>query len=1039
MSAAENKAVFLSYASQDAEAARNICDALRVAGVEVWFDQSELRGGDAWDQKIRRQIKECALFIPIISTNTQARAEGYFRLEWRLADQRTHLMGKSKAFLVPVSIDATRDTDADVPDSFVAVQWTRLPAGEAPARFCTRVQNLLGNESAPIAAGVADPTPVSASRPGSRQAKPANTKRTPWLVPTMIGATVIAALALWQPWREKSAPASTPAGAIVGPQAEAAQLAERARNRVVQSRDQLQVAIEMARHATDLADDSARAWAVRARLESLFILRGWDVSEQRRQEAQTLAKRALALDPNATDAMLALAVVLQGQGAYAEVEALMRRAIALAPDDALLRLALGDALSAQGKEADALAVREETLRRFPKDSLAHYNLALSYEHAPTPNFDAAMRAFDDSIALQPYATTILHKVSLLAGWKGDLPTARQLLDDLDPLERTGDRAVGIAMMIGLLEHHPARTIEAGGRTTRTYLEDAYVRGPKAWSLAHAYAMDGKPSLAQAQWRIVESVLRERVRATPDDWFNQAGLGVTLAWLGARDEATRIMAPLGSVARESPQSLRTLYLAYYHAGLGDAPGAVEWLQRILDRRELVTSKTLPFDPWWDKVRGAPEFQTLLATAEDRLARTTPRRDWPRDPDLKRAIGLLDGFDAIPEDFRLAEEIAQRALDKSPTDPETATVMARVQSMWLLRSWDSSVERFRKAKSTIERAAQLAPDDPEALAALGLYVFGAGVRREAELQRAEQLFRRAIELAPSEPRFYRNLDLALSRDRTVPDQARFASAEHVAALFPADALAHYDLSIYYRDAGRLAEFEKETDATIALAPVANAIVWKARAEFFLHDNLAAMKAQLDRVPPRVRNIERTVTTWFLYAAFSGQLQEGLDVLRGFPEPWMTDSGLDAPTAMFTGTLLELAGKPELARLQFEAALAEVKRHESAEPANARLRMPEAWCLAGLGRDAEARAAYRIYNETITRPFRVDPLTFWWFGSIQWNLLHGERSTALQFIREAAETSDSRGTIRQRMKFDPWMVPFRADPEITALLVEPSDKKP
>ena len=39
-------ALFLSYASQDAVAARRICDVLRAAGVEVWFDQSELRGGD---------------------------------------------------------------------------------------------------------------------------------------------------------------------------------------------------------------------------------------------------------------------------------------------------------------------------------------------------------------------------------------------------------------------------------------------------------------------------------------------------------------------------------------------------------------------------------------------------------------------------------------------------------------------------------------------------------------------------------------------------------------------------------------------------------------------------------------------------------------------------------------------------------------------------------------------------------------------------------------------------------------------------------
>ncbi len=62
-----NRAVFLSYASEDAAAALKICTALRDAGVEVWFDQSELRGGDSWDAAIRQQIKTCALFIAVIS------------------------------------------------------------------------------------------------------------------------------------------------------------------------------------------------------------------------------------------------------------------------------------------------------------------------------------------------------------------------------------------------------------------------------------------------------------------------------------------------------------------------------------------------------------------------------------------------------------------------------------------------------------------------------------------------------------------------------------------------------------------------------------------------------------------------------------------------------------------------------------------------------------------------------------------------------------------------------------------------------------
>src|SRR5215475_6477571 len=81
--------VFLSYASEDRQAAQALRDALPTFGLEVWYDESALLGGDAWDQKIRRQIRECDYFMPVISAQTEARPEGYFRREWRLAVERT--------------------------------------------------------------------------------------------------------------------------------------------------------------------------------------------------------------------------------------------------------------------------------------------------------------------------------------------------------------------------------------------------------------------------------------------------------------------------------------------------------------------------------------------------------------------------------------------------------------------------------------------------------------------------------------------------------------------------------------------------------------------------------------------------------------------------------------------------------------------------------------------------------------------------------------------------------------------------------------
>ena len=163
-------AVFLSYASEDAEAAERIATALRTAGVEVWFDKSELRGGDAWDQSIRKQIKTCGLFLPVISHTTHDRREGYFRLEWKLAIDRSHLMDANLAFLLPVAIDDTRDDDERVPERFREVQWTRLPAGETPPAFVERVQRLLAGEAsttvrAPAVPGVGPPAaPTSWSR-----------------------------------------------------------------------------------------------------------------------------------------------------------------------------------------------------------------------------------------------------------------------------------------------------------------------------------------------------------------------------------------------------------------------------------------------------------------------------------------------------------------------------------------------------------------------------------------------------------------------------------------------------------------------------------------------------------------------------------------------------------------------------------------------------------------------------------------------------------------------------------------------------------
>lgn len=224
----QSHTVFLSYASQDAPAAQRICEALRAGGIEVWFDQSELRGGDAWDQSIRRQIKSCALFIAVISKSTNDRDEGYFRLEWKLAVDRSHLMAADRTFLLPVVVDGTHDDDDRVPEHFREVQWTHLPGGETPAVFVERVRRLLAPADPHAPAVRHEATrPLSAAPPPAKTvAQVFRSKRGPFLVAAGALLAVVALLASGYFMRRNTptaavtaAPSSTPRSTPFNPPA----------------------------------------------------------------------------------------------------------------------------------------------------------------------------------------------------------------------------------------------------------------------------------------------------------------------------------------------------------------------------------------------------------------------------------------------------------------------------------------------------------------------------------------------------------------------------------------------------------------------------------------------------------------------------------------------------------------------------------------------------------------------------------------------------------------------------------------------------
>ncbi len=619
MPADPSRAVFLSYASQDAEAARRICDALRVAGVEVWFDQSELVGGDAWDQKIRRQIKDCALFVPVISANTQARREGYFRLEWRLAVERMQQMDDDLPFLVPIVIDGTRDAEAFVPERFRAVQWTRLAGGEAGAGFCARVRQLLN--------GTGGTRPAASSDAGQPAALPAKPLRR-WLVPSAMALAAVVALALWRfgvfmpkpaSVDAKASPiaAAAPASEVSGLLAQMWQIYEKNNDA---SREDWALAEELGARAVKLENNNADAWAAYSMMTITAWYAGFDVTDTHYNDGMKRAERAMTLAPKSIEAQFAFSNCLRMKVATrAEGERMLRDLVQRAPTDKRILRTMAAVLRMQEKWDESLAMIDRALA-LPGDKLAAQFgksaiLLFAGRHAEADEVNEQIlreRPSPFAYLMKAYYQVYLHD---------DLEQGRQAIEKVPPLYLLRDEGAFIASRIWLWRGDYDRCVAALSGATEDFLQNR-ITGANAVSselrqfargLAHHSA--GRAAAAQVDWRAGLQAIEKRLAVEagrPDLLYWKARL---LANLGERAEAERTLEAFRQLAEVNAETKFAASLVLI--SLARLDEAIAVLREALpDRNTSPMARDfwrimLRHDPSLAPLRSRPEFAELMA--------------------------------------------------------------------------------------------------------------------------------------------------------------------------------------------------------------------------------------------------------------------------------------------------------------------------------------------------------------------------------------------------------------------------------------------
>jgi hypothetical protein len=138
-------AIFISYAREDFDAARTLKSALDAVGLPVWFDLDRLGPGDTFKVKIQDYVERCSLFLPLLSRNTEARTEGFFRREWNYALDRDKGIDQRLPFIIPIAIDDNLKLKT-LPRRFRDIEITKLPGGRPSAEFVEQLKRAGGRQ-----------------------------------------------------------------------------------------------------------------------------------------------------------------------------------------------------------------------------------------------------------------------------------------------------------------------------------------------------------------------------------------------------------------------------------------------------------------------------------------------------------------------------------------------------------------------------------------------------------------------------------------------------------------------------------------------------------------------------------------------------------------------------------------------------------------------------------------------------------------------------------------------------------------------------
>ncbi|HSP54215.1 MAG TPA: protein kinase [Dehalococcoidia bacterium] len=376
----------------------------------------------------------------------------------------------------------------------------------------------------------------------------------------------------------------------------------------------LRKALGFYEQAVALDPNFAQAWA-RVSMANSFLYSNSTPTPPLAERAKQAGEKAVALAPNRPEGYQALGnyqrmVVVDPSGAleqYAKAQRLVPSNAEILSEVAFTEQQLGswDASLEHLRQAERLDPRSvSTLRR----------LGLSLLHLR--RYPEAREAFDRGLALAPANLVLIDRKAETFLAEGDLASARAML-------KAVPKEVEPTALVAYLANYDdlVWVLDEGQRELLLRLTPSAFDDDKGgWSLCltQAYALRGDAANVRTYAEEARKAYEEQLRAAPNDAQRHVLLGLSLAYLGRKEEAIRegqrgvALLPVAKDAYFGAYVQHQLVRIYML--VGEPEKALDQLEPLLKMPYYLSPGWLKIDPNFDPLRKNPRFQKLVASAK-----------------------------------------------------------------------------------------------------------------------------------------------------------------------------------------------------------------------------------------------------------------------------------------------------------------------------------------------------------------------------------------------------------------------------------------